>query len=163
MLVFKKIPDELDSFDGDLVAAIIGEDERPLQSTNAWLDWRLFGSISELINRGIFTGKLGEKCLMPTYGKFNFDRLILVGGGELFDGISFPSTEEGLSRWNTIADIVNETISSLNVEKIGLSLPRFVAADQEKALLKCLQSSHLPVSTNLFMSRASKFSLPLSS
>ena len=40
-MIFKKIPEELDGFDGDLVISIVGKDEVPLRATNAWLDWQL--------------------------------------------------------------------------------------------------------------------------
>jgi hypothetical protein len=59
--IFKKIPEELDAFQGDVVLAVIGEDERPLQAANSWIDWRLYGSLSELLIRQVFTGKFGEK------------------------------------------------------------------------------------------------------
>ncbi|MDB5038196.1 MAG: cytosol aminopeptidase [Bacteriovoracaceae bacterium] len=161
MFVFKQIPVDLDTFDGNMILAVVGEDERPLRAANAWLDWRLYGSISELILRGLFHGRLGEKCLIPTYGKFKFDRLVLVGGGNLFDDSVYPTIENGSIRWNEIADLIDRTIQSLKVEKIGLSLPRFDLADHERALLKTLQASRLPGNTSLFMSRASNFTTPI--
>lgn len=156
MKVFKKIPQELDAFQGEVVVAIIGEDERPLRSTNAWLDWRLFGSLSEIVVRGLFKGELGEKCLVPTYGKFSFDRLILLGGGQLFDDSVYPSSEAGRERWLKIGAMIDDTIRHLKVEKLGLSLPRFELIDQERALLQSLEASPLRADASLFMARASQ-------
>lgn len=156
MLVFKQIPGELDAFDGDLVLAVVGEDERPLRATNAWLDWRLFGSLSDLLIREVFQGKLGEKCLLPTYGRFLFDRVVLIGGGLLFDPTSSPEYEKGQQHWRSITRELEKTIQDLKVDKIGLSLPRFETGEQEKALLKHLQSTELPTKCSLFLSRASK-------
>jgi hypothetical protein len=158
MFVFKQIPADLDQFTGDMVLAVVGEDERPLKAANSWLDWRLYGSISQLLIQGLFTGRLGEKCLLPTYGKFKFDRLILVGGGNLFDDSVYPTAESGSTRWMEISDVIHRTIQSLRVEKIGLSLPRFDLQDHERALLKTLQSTRLPTGTSLFLSRASTYS-----
>jgi hypothetical protein len=157
MEVFKKIPEGLDTFTGDLVVAVVGEDERPLQSTNAWLDWRLFGSLTDLLVKELFTGKLGEKCLVPTYGKFQFDRLVLIGGGSLFEEALYPTDEAGKTRWNAIADLIEQTARSLKVEQFGLSLPRFELVDHERALLKALQLSKLPSDTTLFMARAATY------
>ena len=158
MEVFKKIPEDLDSFSGDLVVAVVGEDERPLQAANAWLDWRVYGGLTELITRGLFTGKLGEKCLVPTYTKFKFDRLVLIGGGPLFEEAVYPTDEAGQARWVSIADSIYQTIRTLNVKKLGLSLPRFDLVDQEKALVKAFQMSRLPNDTTLFMARAAHYS-----
>lgn len=158
MLVFKKIPEELDAFEGDVVLAVIGEDERPLLATNAWLDWRLYGAISELIQREVFSGKLGEKCMMPTYGKFKFDRLILLGGGDLFESGVYPTEDIGQARWQNIAELIDQTIRPLKIQRLGLSLPRFDLADHERAVLKSLQQSRLPGDTHLFMSRAIQYS-----
>lgn len=158
MVVFKQIPAELDAFTGDIVLCVVGEDEKPLRASNAWIDWRLFGTLSELLVRGLFQGKLGEKCLLPTYGKFKFDRLILVGGGNLFDDTAYPVSEGGTQRWAEIGEILAKTAGSLKVQTIGLSLPRYDLVDQEQALVKALQASHLPSMTSLFISRAASSS-----
>jgi hypothetical protein len=155
MLVFKKIPEELDQFEADLVVAVVGSDEKPLRSTNAWLDWRLYGTLTELMSRGLFKGELGEKCLLPTYGRFKFDRLVLLGADEIFHVHSLPSDEEGSRRWTKIAHILESTVGSLNVSRVGVSLPRYEVAEHERALMRILQSTQLPKSTSLFLSRAS--------
>ncbi len=155
MLVFKKIPEELDAFEADLVVAVVGSDEKPLRSTNAWLDWRLFGSLTELMARGLFRGELGEKCLLPTYGRFRFDRLILLGADEIFHVHSLPSDEEGEKRWRQVAQNIESTLHALNVSKVGLSLPRYEVAEHERALMRILQTVNLPKNTSLFLSRAS--------
>jgi len=161
MLVFKKIPEELDTFEADIVVSVVGSDEKPLRSTNAWLDWRLFGTVTELMARRPFKGELGEKCLLPTYGRFRFDRLILLGADEIFHVHSLPSDEEGERRWKKIAQILEVTISSLNVSKVGLSLPRYEVAEHERALMRILQNTNLPKNTSLFLSRASSVVTPL--
>lgn len=155
------MPQDLDSFDGDLIVAVVGEDERPLRASNAWLDWRLYGSITDLIVHKRFSGFLGEKCLLPTYGKFQFDRLVLLGGGKVFEDEIHPSSEGGAARWMEIALLIAKTIESLKVEKLGLSLPRFDQVDNERALLKTLQASRLPGQTSLFVSRALPSSAPI--
>lgn len=161
MLVFKKIPQELDAFQGDLILAVVGADEKPLRSANAWLDWRVFGSMTELVVRGIFKADMGEKCLIPTYGRFPFDRIIMLGGGDLFNEEGVPNTDEGRDRWRNILEMVQQTLLSLKVEKVGLSLPRYEAAEQERILLQLLRESGLPEKTSLFLPRASSYATPL--
>ena len=149
MLVLKEIPKDLDAFEGDLLVTVVGEDEKPPRACNAWLDWRLYGTLSSLLVSGYFEGKLGEKCLLPTYGKFKFDRLVLIGGGLLFQ-----ETESSLNQWAAILEHIRITTESLKVERLGLCFPRFLVADAEKALLKAIQESHLPFQTSVFVSRA---------
>lgn len=161
MLIFKKIPDELDAFEADILISVVGSDEKPLRSTNAWIDWRLFGSLTELMARGLFKGELGEKCLLPTYGRFRFDRLVMIGADEIFNVHALPSDEEGAQRWRKIAQVLEQTVESLKVDKIGISLPRYEVGEHERALLKILQSARLPSNTSVFLSRASTHITPL--
>lgn len=161
MLIFKKIPDELDALKADLLIAVVGSDERPLRSTNAWLDWRLFGSMTELIARNLFRAEMGEKCLIPTYGRFQFDRVVMLGADELFTVHALPSEEEGVQRWKKIAKLLEHTVSALKVQRVGISLPRYEVAEHERALLRVLQSAQLPQTTSLFLSRASSHVTPL--
>lgn len=160
-MIFKKIPEELDQFEGKILISIVGKDERPLRSTNSWIDWRLYGTLSELICRGLFKCELGERCMLPTYGKFQFDRVVMVGGNDLFEAGSLPDTESGRRHWQEILRQVEQVVRSLKVEQIGLSLPRFESSQQEKALLEILKLAHLPNQTSLFLSRASGFATPL--
>lgn len=163
MMVFKKIPDELDSYEGEIIVAVVGRDERPLKATNAWIDWRLYGSLSQTIYKGLFTGEVGEKMMVPTYGRFQFDRLVLIGGGDLYSHEAMPQTEEGQALWRKISDQIAETVESLKVKTLGLSLPRYEVADQERSLLKTLEAAHLPAKTSLFLSRVhSQSAIPFS-
>jgi len=153
MMVFKKIPDDLDQFNGDIVVAVVGSDEKPLKATNAWLDWRLFGTLNELMARGYFNAGLGEKCMIPTYGRFEFDRLVLLGAGPLFDQAAWPETESGRDVWKQVIQHIEATLASLKVNRVGLSLPRYELADQERALLQHFERAHLPTDLSLFLSR----------
>lgn len=161
MLVFKKVPEELDAFQADVLISVVGKDEKPLRSTNAWIDWRLFGSLTSLLHRGVFKAELGEKCLLPTYGRLAFDRVIMIGGDNLFDEEGVPNTVEGRDRWKAIMASLEKTIDSLKVNKVGVSLPRYEAAEQERILLKILNEADLPERTSLFLSRASSYVTPL--
>lgn len=153
-MVFKRIPEDLDEFNGDLVVAVVGSDEKPLRASNAWLDWRLYGSLNLLLAKNLFNAELGEKCMLPTYGRFGFDRLVLLGAGEIFQAQAWPDSPEGKDFWRKIIQMIESTLQSLKVKKIGLSLPRYELAEQEKALLHLFERAKLSDEVALFVSRA---------
>ena len=147
MQVFKEIPHDLDHFEGDLVIAVVPEDERPLKGCNAWIDWRLYGTLTALLSRSYFCGRVNEKCLLPTYGKFRFDRLVLIGAGPL-EGLSLEPLQ-----WVQTLDLIRHTVEALKSQKIGLALPRLHLSEREQALLRIVQESHLPTQTSVFLPR----------
>ncbi|TVQ78503.1 MAG: hypothetical protein EA369_06650 [Bradymonadales bacterium] len=155
-MVFKKIPDDLDAFEGELVIAVVGSDEKPLRATNAWLDWRLYGSLNTLVAKNYFNAALGEKFMLPTYGRFQFDRLVLLGGGPVYQSDAWPDTQAGRDLWRKLISMIEEALSSLKVSRVGLSLPRYELADQETALLKLIERAQLPNEISLFLSRAAQ-------
>jgi hypothetical protein len=154
MMVFKRIPEDLDEFSGEMVIAVVGSDEKPLRASNAWLDWRLYGGLNLLLAKEYFKGEFGEKCLLPTYGRFQFDRIVLLGAGDLFRPEAWPETPSGQDLWRNIIQLIEATLQSLKVKNVGLSLPRYELVDQEKALLKLFERAKLPGEMSLFMSRA---------
>ena len=50
--------------------------------------------------------------------------------------------------------MIESTLQSLKVKKIGLSLPRYELAEQEKALLHLFERAKLSEDVALFVSRA---------
>lgn len=147
-MLLKKIPEDLDAFEGDLVVSLVGEEERPLRGVNAWLDWRLCGLLNELLLKGYFKGEWCEKCLVPTRGKFKFDRILLIGGGKTFET---PATELGKNQWNELSLFIQQTAQRLKVKHVGLSLPRQMPQD-EKALFHFFEKNFS--SADLFIPRS---------
>lgn len=146
VIILKDIPKDLDVFDGEILISLVAEDEKPLLGVNAWIDWRLYGTITQLMFSGYFKAQLGEKCLLPTYGKFKFDRIVMIGMG--------PCKDREIG-WGSIFQIVRETTESLKVDNMGLCLPRFSMSEYERQTLKTIQESHLPFQTSIFVSRSS--------
>ena len=66
----------------------------------AWIDWRLNGHLSQLIETERLEGGLGECVMMPTQGRLQADMLILYGLGRRQDWN--PKTAESVfRRWIT--------------------------------------------------------------
>jgi len=72
----------LDALTGvDALCLFVGEDERPLQGTAGFVDWRLCGGLSRVLLEGFFRGAEGETLLLPTNGRLPVSRIFVIGTG----------------------------------------------------------------------------------
>jgi hypothetical protein len=73
----------LDALDGlskvDAICLFVAEDERPLRGTAGFVDWRLCGELSRVLQKGFFTGVQNDWLLVPSRGRLPAPR-IFVGG-----------------------------------------------------------------------------------
>lgn len=65
----------------DLLVAPCFEAERPLRGAVGRIDWRLCGHLSSLFEREVIAGRSGEVILLPTPGRLQAPRALLVGLG----------------------------------------------------------------------------------
>lgn len=70
-----------DRLEGEAVAAFFFEDERPVRSPAALIDWRLNGVLTELLLAGEARGTPGERILVLGNGKLATDWALFAGGG----------------------------------------------------------------------------------
>ena len=70
-----------DRIDGEAVAALFFEDERPILGPAALLDWRLNGLLTSLLLQGKARGRAGEHVLVRNNGKLAADWILFIGGG----------------------------------------------------------------------------------
>jgi hypothetical protein len=67
--------------DADALCLFIAEDDRPLPSTAGYVDWRLCGALSRVLQGGFFTGVKDDWLLLPSDGKLPVPRIFVVGLG----------------------------------------------------------------------------------
>jgi hypothetical protein len=70
-----------DRMEGEAVAALFFEDDRPLHGPAALIDWRLNGLLTNLLLGGEAVGRPGERVLALGNGKLAATWALLVGGG----------------------------------------------------------------------------------
>lgn len=70
-----------DRMDGEVVAALFFEDDRPLRGAAALLDWRLNGNLTDLLLKNRAAGALGDTVVCANNGKLESAWALLVGGG----------------------------------------------------------------------------------
>lgn len=79
----------LDALDVDAVVIGLSTDCRPLRGATGFIDWRLCGQLSALIQSGSITGAAGERVLTSAHHGLRARRLFIFGwgpGGKLTDG-----------------------------------------------------------------------------
>ncbi len=78
----KSTLETLDKLEVEALAVGISTDLKPPLGILGLLDWRLCGSISELIRQGTITGQDDESVLISTYGRIKAPCVFLFGWGE---------------------------------------------------------------------------------
>jgi hypothetical protein len=71
----------LDGLKSEALLLPFFSDERPLTGVLGLVDWRLCGFVSQLIQRGVVKGEMGETVLVPLRPRFASDKLFLFGLG----------------------------------------------------------------------------------
>jgi Cytosol aminopeptidase family, N-terminal domain len=71
--------DELFGFDA--ICAFLTEDERPFAGALGYVDWRLCGALSRVVQEGFFSAAPSERLLIPTDGRVPPGQLFVVGLG----------------------------------------------------------------------------------
>lgn len=98
-----------DRMEGEVVAALFFEDDRPLRGPAALLDWRLNSLLTELLLHGKSVGRAGERILVRSNGKIGSEWILFAGGGnrrdlvpetygELIRGVVESSLRAGFQR-----------------------------------------------------------------
>ncbi|AMV72188.1 hypothetical protein JCM30471_06880 [Desulfuromonas carbonis] len=128
-----------DRMDGEVVAALFFQDERPLQGPAALLDWRLGDPLTRALVGGGSRGRAGEHLLVGNNGKLNSDWALFVGGGS-WHGLG-PET------YRSLVDHVLQVCRNAGFRRIALCLAPLAGmrpADLEAMVNQSLQQLDFP-------------------
>lgn len=93
--------------------------ERPPRGLAGRLDWYFHGAISQQLQQGAITGKLGECVYLPLRKKQGTYHLLLLGCGESQEpGLRTPVPQSGLQ-------VLKKNLHSLKWKTVGISLSDF--------------------------------------
>ncbi|MFL5358924.1 M17 family peptidase N-terminal domain-containing protein [Archangium sp.] len=127
----------LDSLEGvDALCLFVGEDDRPLPGSAGYVDWRLCGSLSRILQSGFFVGAREDSLLLPTDGGFSVPRVFVIGLGQ-------RSTLDASSLGEALA-YAARVLAKAKVEAVALEIPGSGALD-EGARASALKEKFLPV------------------
>ena len=85
MIQLKITSDPIDEVENHLSMVLAYSDVRPLKGQAGMVDWRLNGSLSNLILKDRFHGQRGEALLMPLHGRLPSKELLVLGMGRQQD------------------------------------------------------------------------------
>ncbi len=75
----------LEALDGligcDALCLFVAEDDRPLSGAAGFVDWRLGGALSRVLQQGFFVGAADDRLLFPTGGTLPVPCVFAVGVG----------------------------------------------------------------------------------
>ncbi|HYO73493.1 MAG TPA: M17 family peptidase N-terminal domain-containing protein [Archangium sp.] len=113
----------LDSLEGvDALCLFVGEDDRPLPGSAGFVDWRLCGALSRVLQSGFFVGARGDSLLLPTDGRFPVPRIFVIGLGRR-KGLDASSLGEALAN-------AGQVLARARVEGVALEIPGTGALDE---------------------------------
>jgi hypothetical protein len=107
--------EEVDVQECDVLVTGFFQDERPLQGSSGWIDWRFNGMLSHFLTEKRLTGDWKETTLIPSQGRMDPKLLLLIGLGSAKD-YSFLRIRE-------LSPYLLETLKKLNLSSICLSFP----------------------------------------
>jgi hypothetical protein len=106
----------LDALQGvDALCLFVGEDDRPLPGSAGYVDWRLCGTLSRILQSGFFVGARDDSLLLPTDGRFPVPRVFILGLGTR-QGLDASSLGEVLAH-------AARVLAKARVEGVALELP----------------------------------------
>jgi len=127
-----------ESLDGitaaDSLCVFVAEDERPLRGVAGYLDWRLCGQLSRVLQARFFVGELGDCLLLPSDGRIAMPRVFVMGlGRRRVSSAGLGSALEEAAR----------TLSRAKVEAVALEVPGAGVLD-ERERASAVTSQFLP-------------------
>lgn len=113
----------IDRIECEAIIAYFFADERPLKGMAGWIDGRLNGGLSRLINNGRIGGHFKEFILIGSQDKICSPRILLVGLGH--------SSQFSFKRFSQISVEIRKVIMRMKVFHLATPLPGLHLTDLE--------------------------------
>jgi hypothetical protein len=126
----------LDALQGvDALCLFVGEDDRPLPGSAGYVDWRLCGALSRVLQSGFFVGALEDSLLLPADGRFPLPRIFVLGLGQR-QGLEASSLGEAMA-------FAARVLAKARVQGVALEIPGAGQLD-EGTRVSALNEKFLP-------------------
>ena len=129
----------LEALDGltgcDALCIFVAEDDRPLSGAAGFVDWRLGGGLSRVLQQGFFVGAFDDRLLVPTGDNLPVPRIFAVGVG--------PEASVDAARLGKLLEGAAAMLKKASVGSVALALPRAAGLGDE-ARVEALKRHFLP-------------------
>jgi Cytosol aminopeptidase family, N-terminal domain len=122
--------EDIDLQECELLVTGFFQDERPLKGTSGLIDWRLNGTISQLVKEGRISGEWQETTLIPSQGRVIPPFILFLGLGKVRDYSTL--------RLRDLFPRLFDTLRNLKSSKVCLSFP-----SDEKYNVDCGKSAEV--------------------
>ena len=129
----------LEALDGlldcDAVCLFVAEDDRPLSGAAGFVDWRLGGGLSRVLQQGFFVGAVDDRLLFPTSGNLPMPRIFVIGVG--------PEASVDAARLGKLLEGAAAMLKKAGVGSVALALPKAASLGDE-ARVEALKRHFMP-------------------
>jgi hypothetical protein len=99
----------------DVLVVDVIPGQRPLSGLLEQVDWRMCGLVSRFLQRGLITGEVGERVLVPPARHVSCSFLLLVGAG--------PASGPSSLACNRALGAILEGVEMLEARRVVMTLP----------------------------------------
>jgi hypothetical protein len=106
---------DIDKVDTEAIVLLFFNDEKPLKGAAGLIDWRMNGTISDLIFKDKINGREGESILIVPKKRIRGKKILMIGLGD-------SSTFSGNSLEKTAGNAISQ-LAKIGVKKFHLAIP----------------------------------------
>lgn len=106
---------DIDKIETEAIVLLFFSNERPLKGATGLIDWRMNGSISRLISKGMISGEKGEATLILPSRRIKSEKILMAGLGD-------SSTFGEASLKDTAIAIIRQ-LDKISIKNFAVAMP----------------------------------------
>jgi len=112
----------LDKLQQDILVLGVFSDQRPLRGLAGYLDWRMHGRLSRLLQDNFLSGGPEDCLLSNTNGRIGIDRLLVVGMG--------PGKKLDVGTFGAAMKTIRKTLNGMKPASLAMAVPGWEKEEQ---------------------------------
>jgi len=109
---------DIDKIETEAIVLLFFSNERPLKGATGLIDWRMNGSISRLIAKGMISGEKGEATLILPNKRIKSPKILMAGLGD--------SSGFGEASLKDTAMAIIRQLNKINIKNFTVAMPPLI-------------------------------------